>query len=160
MGKIEVSIIESPIQIDKIYQSISAPSFGASVVFLGVVRDHNDGKRVQAVSYDVFEPLAKKSFQEISDEAQAKWGKDLNIILIHRKGKLQVGEVSVAIGVGSPHREEAYEASRYVIEQLKERSPIWKKEFYEDGETEWLRGHALCHRGHSGGGAIQADGPR
>ncbi len=123
---------------------------GAQNIFLGSVRAVNVGKEVVAVEYDAFEPLAEQVFLEIAAEAQEKWGSDLKINVIHRVGKLAVGEISVAIGVSSTHRDEAFRASRYVIEQIKVRAPIWKKEYYADGETEWLKGHALCqHAPHS-----------
>ncbi len=130
---------------------------GAQTFFLGVVRDHNFGKRVVAVSYDAFAPLAEKTLRDICLEARGKWGAGLRFAVVHRTGRLGVGEASVAVAVGSPHRAESYEASRYVIEELKVRVPIWKKEHYENGETEWLRGHALC-RGHSCGRPVEPHG--
>lgn len=135
---------------------------GAQTLFLGVVRDENVGKKVLAVSYDAHEAMAKKVLQEICSEAQNRWGQGLKIYVAHRTGKLEVGETSVIIGVGSKHRETAYEASRYVIEELKIRVPIWKNEHYENGESGWLKGHALCsHAGsHSSGRAVHAHGPQ
>jgi len=143
----EVKIVDSPLQVEEIYSSVNDSTHGAVILFLGVVRNHNLGKKVLAVSYDVFAPLARVKFVEICEEANFKWGPDLKVALAHRVGRLEVGEVSVAIAVGSQHRDEAYKASRYIIDHLKHRAPIWKKEHYEDGETEWLEGHALC--GHS-----------
>jgi len=122
-------------------------SHGAEVFFVGKVRNYNHQKKVSAVAYDIYEPLAKASLLEICQEAQQKWGTSLMIDVRHRYGRLDVGDISVTIRVSSPHRDEAYQASRYVIEQIKVRVPIWKKEFYENGETEWLRGHALCQHG-------------
>ena len=101
-----------------------------------------------AVSYDAFVPLAEQILKEIADEACKQWGEDLRIFIQHRTGRLEPGEVSVAIGVSSMHRNESYLASRYIIEQIKVRAPIWKKEHYENGETEWLKGHALCQHAH------------
>jgi molybdopterin synthase catalytic subunit len=117
---------------------------GAQVLFLGKVRATNAGKRVLAVSYDAFGPLAERTLGEICREAEAKCP-GLTARVWHRIGRLEVGEISVAIVVSSPHRREAYEASRSMIDEIKHRAPIWKKEHYEDGETEWLQGHALCH---------------
>jgi molybdopterin synthase catalytic subunit len=125
-------------------QSTGATSgHGAEILFLGVVRDINLGRKVTAVAYDAFPPLAEKTLAAIADEARAQWG-DLQIAIFHRTGKLTVGEVSLAIGVSSRHRDESYLASRWIIEEIKERAPVWKKEFYSDGESEWLKGHALC----------------
>ena len=102
------------------------------------------GRRVVAVSYDVFEPLALSAFREICEKAREKWGKELRIFLVHRKGTLEIGEIAVAIGVSSAHRDEAYQASRFIIEEVKHKAPIWKKEHYERGESEWVQGHSLC----------------
>ena len=125
-------------------------SHGAEILFLGIVRDINLGRNVTAVAYDAFTPLAEKTLALIADEAKEKWGKALQIVIFHRTGKLSVGEASLAIAVSSRHRDESYRASRYIIEEIKERAPIWKKEYYTDGESEWLKGHALCqHAPHS-----------
>ena len=126
------------------------PACGAEVLFLGRVRDLNVGQKVIAVSYDAFKPLTEKVFLQIYTETLSKWGPHLNAKIIHRIGKLFPGEISVAILVATPHRDECYKASRYIIEELKTRSPIWKKEHYENNETEWLQGHALCQHNHSG----------
>ncbi|MEK6580512.1 MAG: molybdenum cofactor biosynthesis protein MoaE [Bdellovibrionota bacterium] len=132
---------------------LSDPGQGAQTLFLGVVRNNNLGKKVVAVQYDAHETLSSKVLYGICAEAQEKWGEDLKIYVSHRTGKLGVGETSVLIGTGSKHREFAYEASRYVIEELKVRVPVWKNEHYENGESGWLRGHALCsHAGSNTGG--------
>jgi molybdopterin synthase catalytic subunit len=117
---------------------------GAHILFFGVVRKENLGRKVVAVAYDAFPPLAETVLREICQEARARWGAGLEFRLMHRTGKLSVGEISLAVSVSSQHRDESYQASRYVIEELKRRAPVWKKEFYEDGESEWLKGHALC----------------
>ncbi len=120
------------------------PGHGARNFFFGTVREINHGRTVVAVEYDAFIPLAEKTFHSIGTEALKQWGPDLKISIRHRIGRLVIGEISVAIGVSSRHRDEAYQASRYIIEEIKHRSPIWKKEYYENGETEWLKGHSLC----------------
>ncbi len=119
------------------------PTHGAQVIFTGAVRNHNEGKPVVAVSYDAFAPLVLKVFRQISEEAQMQWGADLGIQLWHRTGRLEIGELSVVIVVSSRHREQAYQASRFLIEQLKKKAPIWKKEHYADQESEWLQGQTL-----------------
>jgi molybdopterin synthase catalytic subunit len=141
---VSVAVVEEPISLDLLRTLIAHPGHGAQVFFHGAVRDFNDGKRVVAVSYDAFKPLTERTFADICGEARKKWGSSLRIALFHRVGRLEVGEISVAIAVGAPHREEAYQGSRYVIEQLKVRAPIWKKEHYVDGDSEWLKGHELC----------------
>lgn len=140
-SSITVGITEEPISVDGVRGMIGCGSCGAEVLFFGVVRNSNDGRSVTAVSYDAFKPLAESVFSEICAEVLVKWGQSLRVALFHRIGRLVVGEISVAIAVGSPHRAEAYDASRYVIEQIKIRAPIWKKEHYADGDSEWLKGH-------------------
>ncbi len=123
---------------------VDAPGNGAGALFVGVVRDLNQGRSVKGVSYDVFAPLAEQSFAEICAEAQAKWGEQLRLFVVHGKGRLDVGGLSIVIAAGSPHRGEAFSACRYVIEEIKSRSPVWKQEHYVDGDSEWVKGHALC----------------
>ncbi|MCM2279943.1 MAG: molybdenum cofactor biosynthesis protein MoaE [Oligoflexia bacterium] len=144
---IEVAVVESAIDPTRTLARVTDPGHGAETLFLGVVREHNLGRKVLGVSYDAFAPLAETVLREICKEARARWGESLKFAVTHRTGRLDVGEISVAIAVGSRHRDEAYQASRYVIEELKIRAPIWKKEHYEDGESEWLKGHALCSHG-------------
>ena len=146
--EITVAVVEEPISLDQMSAMIAHPAHGAQVFFHGVVRDFNEGKPVVAVSYDAFNPLVECTFADICGEAQEKWGRSLRIALFHRVGRLVVGEISVAIAVAAPHRKEAYQASRYIIEQVKVRAPIWKKEHYVDGDSEWLKGHELCCHHH------------
>ena len=113
---------------------------GATLLFLGVVRDHADDRPVSGMSYDAYGEMAGEVLRKIAAEAAERLGTD-RVAVVHRFGELAIGEVSVAIAVSSPHREEAYEASRYVIEQLKERLPVWKKEHYVDGVSEWVEGN-------------------
>lgn len=141
---IDVQILNRKFLLEEILKNSPSSSHGAQCIFSGMVRDHNQGKKVLGVSYDAFDPLTLKTFQTICEEAQLKWGKDLHIYLWHRKGRLAIGEISVAIVVSSRHRDESFRASRFIIEEIKHRSPIWKKEHYEDGDSQWLQGHALC----------------
>jgi adenylyltransferase/sulfurtransferase len=142
MNQIRVS--DEPIFVEQALNGFGHDAHGAQTVFTGVVRENNHGRKVVSVSYDAFIPLAEATLREIVSEARKKWGEALLFKVVHRTGCLEVGEVSVLIAVSSPHRDEAYQASRYVIEQIKVRAPIWKKETYTDGESEWLKGHALC----------------
>lgn len=137
-------IQENEIQSDECLRFIRDDSHGGQNVFMGIVRKNNHGREVTAVAYDAFIPLAEKTLREIIDEAAQKWPGSMRICAIHRIGTLRVGEASVLIGVSTRHRDECYQISRYLIEQLKVRVPIWKKEFYTNGETEWLKGHSLC----------------
>ena len=132
-------IVREPIDPAQVLTRVGADEDGASVLFLGVVRDHNDGRSVGGVRYDAYEEMAAQVLSEIVEEAARAAGTD-RVAAVHRIGELKVGEVSVAIAVSSPHRAEAYEASRYVIEEIKKRLPVWKKERYTQGDTRWLPG--------------------
>ena len=125
----------------------SAPGHGAANLFIGRVRDLNQGRKVQAVSYDLHAMLCSKVFAEICAEAQQHWGESVHLWLAHRHGRLEVGEASVIAAASSPHRDESFKACRYLIEQMKHRAPIWKQEHYVDGDSEWVKGHALCSHG-------------
>ncbi len=112
---------------------------GASLLFTGVVRNHNQGRTVGGVRYDAYEEMAARVLSQIVEEAVQLVGTD-RIVAVHRVGELTVGEVSVAIAVSSPHRAEAFEASRFIIEEIKKRLPVWKKERYEGDVEEWVEG--------------------
>ncbi len=131
---------------------VEAPGYGAGALFVGAVRNRNQGRDVVGISYDVFAPLAEHCFGEICAEAAAKWGPDLRLYMAHAKGRLDVGGLSVVIAAGSPHRGEAFAACRYVIEQIKSRAPVWKQEHYRDGDSDWVQGHALCQHGEAAHG--------
>ena len=133
------AIVREPIDPAHVLTLIGADQDGASLLFLGVVRDHNDGRSVGGVLYDTYEEMAAQVLSEIVEEAARAAGTD-RVAAVHRIGELEVGEVSVAIAVSSPHRAEAYDASRYVIEEIKKRLPVWKKERYSDGAEAWVEG--------------------
>ena len=111
-------------------------SSGASVLFTGTVRDHNEHDKVSKLHYEAYQEMAEKILQEIENEVNSKW-KINRFIAIHRTGTLKVGEISVAVAVSSEHRKEAFEACKFGIDSVKEKTPIWKKEFAESG-AEWL----------------------
>jgi molybdopterin synthase catalytic subunit len=118
---------------------VSRHASGASVLFLGTVRDHSDGRQgVTHLEYEVFAGVVEEKIAEIVAEAAGKWP-ILAVSVEHREGEVAVGEVSVAVAVSSAHRGDAFEAARFVIDELKTRAPIWKKEFWPGGE-EWSRG--------------------
>jgi molybdopterin synthase catalytic subunit len=110
---------------------------GAYVQFEGWVRDHNEGQQVLRLEYEVYEPLAIKEGERIITEARQRFGVH-RAAAIHRSGMLELTDVAVIVGVSSPHRGEAFEACRYIIDQVKSRLPIWKKEHYADGKAEWV----------------------
>ncbi len=133
-----ISITEKPIDVNKLLSDVSDQSSGASVLFTGTVRDHNKQDKVSKLHYEAYQEMAEKILQEIENEIHTKW-KINKFIAIHRTGTLKVGEVSVAVAVSSEHRKEAFEACKFGIDSIKEKAPIWKKEFAESG-TEWLEG--------------------
>lgn len=132
-------ITEDPIDGAALLTECTSSSDGAAILFVGVVRDHNDGKDVGHLDYKAYPEMAEAVLDEIVEEAAGRWSVG-EMAVVHRIGRLEIGEASVAIAVASPHRGDAYEASRYIIEELKKRVPIWKKEGYLDGDSEWLMG--------------------
>lgn len=133
-------VTTEPIDTAALVAGAAAPSDGAALLFLGVVRNRNEGREVVQLEYEAYAPMAESEMERIATEAAERWDTGA-ISIVHRVGRLEIGEASVAIMVAAPHRGDAYAASRYVIEELKKRVPIWKREGYADGPTEWLRGH-------------------
>lgn len=146
-GKITVSITDQPLSIQDAHDCVADPGHGAIDSFVGMVRDSNLGRDVAGVSYDVFEALAEKTIYGICEKVCAEYQGKINIYLAHFKGRLDVGGISVIIAVSTPHRAESFAACRTLIEELKHQAPIWKQEHYTDGDSEWVRGHALCSHG-------------
>jgi molybdopterin synthase catalytic subunit len=132
-------VTEDPIDPARMLGGALTPADGAALLFWGVVRQENDGRAVSQLEYSAYGSMAQREMLRIADEARERFGTGA-IHVVHRVGRLEIGEASVAIAVASPHRAEAYEASRYVIEQLKQRVPVWKREGYVDGQTEWVPG--------------------
>jgi len=132
----------APLEVDRIAAALagaaSADADGAVVTFLGLVRNHNMGRRVRYLEYEAYEPLALKAFGRIAEEIAERWP-SARMALHHRIGRLEVGEASIAIVVRSPHRGDAYAACRYAIERVKQIAPIWKREFFDGGDV-WIEG--------------------
>ena len=125
---------------------ISSSDFGASIIFTGTVRNQNNNQTVTGITYDSHDELVIKSFEEIYNEADQKLDiKDKAVFIEHAKGHLNLGEISIIIAVACKHRDQAYVLSRYIIEEIKKRSPIWKKEHYENEESEWLKGNPIAN---------------
>jgi molybdopterin synthase catalytic subunit len=116
----------------------TAPQDGALCLFVGVVRNENGGRAVSYLEYEAYEEMALPLMEQIEAETRARWPVT-DVRLVHRLGPLQIGDASVAVAVTSPHRSEAFAACRYAIDTLKAKVPIWKKEFYAEGEA-WLEG--------------------
>jgi len=128
---------------EKAIKFISSESNGAETIFVGRVRNENSGKKVTAVTYDSHDQMVLKSFSSICELAINKFDKNAKVFLEHAKGFVSVGEISIIIAVGAGHRDEAFKICRYILEEVKHQSPIWKKEHYVDGKEEWLPGHSL-----------------
>lgn len=133
-------VIDRPIDVENVIAQAAHPDHGALIAFVGTTREWTRGKRTVTLEYEAYVPMAITALRKIGEEIGERWPGTLTAIT-HRIGTVGVGESSVVIAVSSAHRSEAYEASRYAIERLKQTVPIWKKEVYEDG-TEWI-GHQL-----------------
>jgi molybdopterin synthase catalytic subunit len=132
-------IVREPIDHHALERIVES-AHGGVVTFLGTVRDDAvSGRRVSALWYEAFEPMAVREFETIATEARERFG-DVRLAIVHRVGELRVGEVSVAVLAAAPHRASAFDACRYAIDQLKARAPIWKQERYESGAPQWKSG--------------------
>jgi molybdopterin synthase catalytic subunit len=141
-----VDIKEKKLSIKEAENFISSSDFGASIFFSGTVRNQNNDKSVVGITYDSHDELVIKSFEEIFNESDKKLSvKNKAVFIEHAKGYLNLGEISIIIAVACKHRDEAYVLSRYIIEEIKKRSPIWKKEHYSDNESNWLKGNPILH---------------
>jgi len=130
-------IISEPIDPQTLKTELLDPHAGACVTFEGWVRNHNEGKPVQALDYEAYTQLAEAEGERILAEAREKFAVQ-SLACLHRVGELQIGDLAVWAGVSSAHRAAAFEACRYVIDEVKARVPIWKKEHYTDGASEWI----------------------
>ncbi len=133
------AITDAPIEPENVLARVGDASDGAVLLFLGVVRNHADERPVRGMRYEAYREMAERELAAILGEAAERLGTD-RIAVVHRTGELSIGEPSVAIAVSSPHRAEAYDASRFVIEAIKARLPVWKHEHYADGASRWVEG--------------------
>ena len=132
------------IDILKAEKFLSSSNFGAIIYFVGTVRDLNENKKVTGITYDSRDTMVIKSFKEIYKESETKLKiKDKAVFIEHVKGYVPVKEKSIIIGAACKHRDEAYNLSRFIIEEVKKKSPIWKKEHYTNEESEWLKGVSI-----------------
>ena len=140
---IDASKVEK-IEISKAENFLNQSKFGAVICFVGTVRDLNENKKVTGITYDAKESMVIKSFEEIYGEADKKLNiKEKAVFIEHVKGYVGLKEKSIIIGVACKHRDQVFALSRYIIEEIKKRSPIWKKEHYENEDSEWLKGVSL-----------------
>ena len=141
-----IDIKERKISLTEAEKFISSSDYGASIYFTGTVRNQNNNKSVIGITYDSHDALVLKSFKEIYEETDKKLNIQKKAIFIeHAKGYLNLGDISIIIAIACKHRDQAYILSRYVIEEIKKRSPIWKKEHYTNNQSDWLKGNPIVH---------------
>ena len=134
-----IHITSEPLSPQEVTDLVRKSSNGAVVTFLGTTRDFSDGRNVKYLEYEAYQPMAENMLRQIAQEVRGKW--DIgDIAIAHRVGKLEVGEISLVVAMGSPHRKDAYEASQYAMDRIKAIVPIWKKEVFEGGEV-WVGNH-------------------
>ncbi|HXG49836.1 MAG TPA: molybdenum cofactor biosynthesis protein MoaE [candidate division Zixibacteria bacterium] len=129
-------ITDKPIEIRELMEHVGDPEAGAIATFIGTARNHNEGRRVLALEYEAYPEMAEKELARLGDEARRKWP-ICRMAIVHRIGAVPIGEPSVIIAVSSAHRDAAFAACRFAIEEIKRAVPIWKKEVYEGGEV-WI----------------------
>lgn len=132
------SIRFAPLSLEEVYRLADDAANGALVVMSGTVRDRTDGKPVVSLEYQAYEPMALQVFRQIAANIRQQWRDTNRIVIHHRIGRLQIREISVLVAVGCPHRAEAFAACRYAIDTLKHNAPIWKKEYWADGFSNWV----------------------
>ena len=139
-----IDVSKEKIDLARAQKFIASSKCGASIYFVGTVRDQNDNKKVTGITYDSHDALVIKSFEEIYKEAETKFKfNNIAVFIEHIKGYAALGDTSIIIAVSCKHRTQAYEFSRYIIEEIKKRAPIWKKEHYENKDSAWLKGNPI-----------------
>ncbi|MGB0560662.1 MAG: molybdenum cofactor biosynthesis protein MoaE [Spirulinaceae cyanobacterium] len=138
----------APLSLAEVYAQADEPANGAVVVMSGTVRGQTDGRAVECLEYQAYEPMALRVFENIASQIRGRWPDVNRVVIQHRVGRLRIGEISVLVAVGTPHRAEAFAACQYAIDTLKHHAPIWKKEFWRDGQSEWVSIGA-CEQQHS-----------
>jgi molybdopterin synthase catalytic subunit len=129
-------LTEQPVDLGSLIAAVQSPERGGVACFLGTVRNHHGGRDVLRLDYSAYAPMAEQECARIVAEAESRW--NVGIALRHRVGRLEVGDAAVAVVAASAHRDEAFVACRHVIEELKARVPIWKREYFADGAVEWV----------------------
>ena len=139
-----IDIKKEKIKTSAAEEFIKSSVYGASIIFTGTVRNFNENKEVIGMTYDSHDELVLKSFEEIYKETTEKLKiLDKAVFIEHVKGYVELGETSIIIAVACKHRDQAYVLSRYIIEEIKKKSPIWKKEHYKNQESQWLKGNPI-----------------
>ncbi|HKY64619.1 MAG TPA: molybdenum cofactor biosynthesis protein MoaE [bacterium] len=134
---LRLQITEQRIATEALYQALDDPTCGGVAIFEGRVRDHHQGRKVRDLYYECYRPMAEKILAKAAQEARTRW-EPSKIAIVHRIGRIPIGEAAVWIGVAAAHREEAFAACRFLIEEIKRSVPIWKRETYVDGSCAWV----------------------
>jgi len=142
-----IEVTSDPLSERALADAVADPGAGAVALFSGVVREQTGGRRVKFLEYEAHATMAAARMREIAAELRARWPGIRRVAILHRVGRLEIGEPSVMIAVSSPHRREAFEACRFAIDTLKESVPVWKKEYFEDGEI-WVGLQSECDHRH------------
>lgn len=137
--KRKIALSETPLSIDEQYEFLRDDSVGGICLFIGTIRNKNLDKQVERLEMEAYPPMAVKQIERLCDQAEQQW-KINKAVVVHRTGKLSIGDIAVIIGVASVHRPEAFAACKWLIDELKKEVPIWKNEFYDDGSS-WLVPH-------------------
>ena len=129
-------LTDRPIDVNDLLAFVGDPGAGAVATFIGTTRDNNEGRSILSLDYEAYPGMAEQEMAKLGGEAESRW-RITRIAIVHRTGNVPIGEASVVIAVSAPHRDDAFKACRYAIDELKKRVPIWKKEIYEGGEI-WI----------------------
>ena len=132
-----IKLTDQPIDVAALLDRVQSPSAGAVVLFLGTARDTTDGRRTASLEYECYPQMAEQKLAELETQARRRWPL-IECCVVHRLGHLELGEISVAVAVSSPHRDDAFTAGRWLIDTIKQEVPIWKRENWSDGATDWV----------------------
>ena len=131
-------VTTEPLDVQQVHDLVKSPTDGAVVTFDGIVRNNFDGRDVRFLEYEAYAAMAEKKMAEIAAEVQTKFAVG-DVAMVHRIGRLEIGESSILIAVAAPHRQPAFEACAYAMDRVKQEVPVWKKEFFADGESHWVQ---------------------
>ncbi|HOM19126.1 MAG TPA: molybdenum cofactor biosynthesis protein MoaE [Thermoguttaceae bacterium] len=134
-----IRLTDHPIQVEAVLQASRSPDAGAVVLFLGTVRSESQGQTVACLEYECYSEMAERVLHQLADEARSRWTLQ-GCAIVHRIGRVEVGEISVAIACSAAHRAPAFQAAQWLIDQIKQQAPIWKKEVFADGAVRWVAG--------------------
>ncbi len=132
-----IELTHDEIDYQQVTEAVRSHNAGAVILFLGTVREMTQGRQTIALDYDAYPEMAESKMAEIASEATERWQME-KVVIVHRLGHLELGDISIAVAVSSPHRQAAFDAGKYLIDELKRRVPVWKKENWADGSTEWV----------------------